>query len=373
MPWLVHVYDCLRAWCNPASVAYGCCRGRRNGELDVHEYYYDLFLAKDELNNSSVADFGSFVVSGPVGGLSVEDELRACQKELKELINKLDCNPIMVRLAWHDSGTFDQRIADFPQRGGANGAIRFDPEMTMGANAGLAKARGYLEKIKAKYPRVTWADLIQMASATAIECAGGPKIPMKYGRVDVTGPEQCVGPTSREGFGGNAGLPDAKPPFGCGASSAAEHLRNVFTKKMGFTDKEIVALSGAHTIGRAFKERSGTCPFGYGGASASKYTKADCIARCDGKAGIGMEGGAGWTKNWLTFDNSYYSAYKEAMADDQLLWFPTDEALHIDDAFKVYFYKYAQDTQAFFNDYAMAHKKLSELGCKFEPASGITL
>ena len=33
---------------------------------------------------------------------------------------------------------------------------------------------------------------------------------------------------------------------------------------MGFTDEEIVALSGAHTIGRAFKERSGACPFGYG-------------------------------------------------------------------------------------------------------------
>ena len=53
-----------------------------------------------------------------------------------------------------------------------------------------------------------------------------------------------------------------------------EHLRNVFGKKMGFTDQEIVALSGAHTIGRVFKERSGACPFGYGEQAASKYTKA---------------------------------------------------------------------------------------------------
>ena len=34
--------------------------------------------------------------------------------------------------------------------------------------------------------------------------------------------------------------------------------------RMGFDDKGIVALSGAHTIGRAFKERSGTVKEGYG-------------------------------------------------------------------------------------------------------------
>jgi hemoglobin-like flavoprotein len=42
------MYDCLRAWCNPASIAYGPCRGRRRKELDVHEYYFDLFLQKEK-------------------------------------------------------------------------------------------------------------------------------------------------------------------------------------------------------------------------------------------------------------------------------------------------------------------------------------
>jgi hypothetical protein len=36
---------------------------------------------------------------------------------------------------------------------------------------------------------------------------------------------------------------------------------------MGLDDRDIVALSGAHTIGRAFKERSGTVEFGYGEVS----------------------------------------------------------------------------------------------------------
>lgn len=352
MPCLVHIYDCLRAWCNPASVAYGPCRGRKRNELDVHEYYFGLFLKEEEAP-------------------SPKEELKQCEKELKDMINRLNCNPILVRLAWHDSGTYDQRIKDFPQCGGANGAIRFDPEMNMGANAGLAKAKRYLDEIHNKHPSVSWADLIQMASALAVECAGGPKIPMKYGRVSVNGPDGCVGPTSREGFGGNAGLPDAKPPFGCGAADAATHLRNVFTKKMGFDDQEIVALSGAHTIGRAFKDRSGTCPFGY--TNPSKYTTSDCIARKDGASGIGMAGGCPWTKNWLTFDNGYFTQYKVADADSDLIWFPTDAALHTDPGFKPTFDKYAADQGAFFADYAKAHKKLSELGCRFDPPEGFTL
>jgi len=362
MPCLVHIYDCLRAWCNPSSIAYGCCRGRKRNDLDVHEYYYQLF--KEEGNSAGGAD-------------AQKAALKACEAEVRDLIRTTNCNPILVRLAWHDSGTYDQRIKDFPACGGANGAIRFDPEMTMGANNGLPKAKKYLENIQAKYPGVSWADLIQMASATAVEMAGGPKIPMKYGRVSVTGPQGCVGATSREGFGGNAGLPDAKPgpdgKFGCGANNPAQHLRNVFTKKMGFTDQEIVALSGAHTIGRAFKERSGACPFGYTDNAASKYTKSQCIARKDGASGIGMAGGAAWTKNWLTFDNGYYTKFKDAMADSDLLWFPTDQVLHEDPSFKPTFDKYASNQDAFFAEYAQAHKKLSELGCQWEPAQGFTL
>ena len=222
------------------------------------------FLRESPLTLSAM---GNACSEGCFAGFAAPDprvkELKALEADLKNLINTLNCSPILVRLGWHDSGTFDQRIQSWPQCGGANGAIRFDPEMNFGANAGLAKAKGYLDKFVEKYPSVSWADVIQMASAVSIEAAGGPKIPMKYGRVAVTSPDQCVGSTSRQGFAGNAGLPDPKPgndgKFPCGAADPATHLRNVFTKKMGFTDQEIVALSGAHTIGRAYKEGSGTC------------------------------------------------------------------------------------------------------------------
>ena len=56
--------------------------------------------------------------------------------------------------------------------GGANASIRFDPEINHGANAGLSIAVGLLQPIKDRHPEVGWADLIQLASATAIEQCG---------------------------------------------------------------------------------------------------------------------------------------------------------------------------------------------------------
>jgi L-ascorbate peroxidase len=220
-------------------------------------------------------------------------QLKGAKAELEKMIKTLDCNPIMVRLGWHDSGTYDQKNADagaWPSGNGAVGTIRFEKEITAGPNAGLDKALTYLKPIKEKFPLVSWADLIQMGSATAIEIAGGPKIDMIYGRADAPAtPDHSEAPF---------GLPDALPPFGGPdkvAKDPAAHLRFVFNKYNNMGDREIVALSGAHTLGRAFKDRSGTVENGY--TTPTKYT--------DEVLG-GMKGGMSWTKQYLTFDNSYF-------------------------------------------------------------------
>ena len=113
-----------------------------------------------------------------------------------------------------------------------------------------------------------------MGSAEAIALAGGPVIDMLYGRVDAE-------KSPKEG-----NLPDAHAPWQ-GEQSASAHLRNIFYR-MGFSDQEIVALSGAHTLGRAFKERSGTTHNSYGKKGGTAYTSGQSVARRDGKQGIGM-------------------------------------------------------------------------------------
>ena len=199
--------------------------------------------------------------------------LRALKDDLAKFIGEMIAGPILIRLAWHDSGTLDQRISSWTECGGTIGSIRFEPELSYGANAGLAKTVKNFKPFAEKYMSDSWADLIQMASAVAVEVLGGPEIEMKYGRVDATGTEACVNGASRVGFAGNAGLPDAMPPFGSGATEPAQHLRDVFNKKMGFTDQVVVAISGTHTVGRVFKDRSGACPFGY--TNPTQFTNSE--------------------------------------------------------------------------------------------------
>ncbi|EPS67390.1 thylakoid-bound ascorbate peroxidase, partial [Genlisea aurea] len=279
-------------------------------------------------------------VSTPKCAASDVQQLRAAREDIKKLLETTFCHPILVRLGWHDAGTYNKNIEEWPKRGGANGSLRFEIELKHGANAGLVNALKLLQTIKDKYSGVTYADLFQLASATAIEEAGGPKIPMKYGRVDVSTPDECP----EEGR-----LPDAGPP------SPASHLRDVFYR-MGLNDKEIVALSGAHTLGRSRPERSGW------GKPETKYTKD----------GPGAPGGQSWTVQWLKFDNSYFKDIKERK-DEDLLALPTDSVLFDDPSFKEYAEKYAESQDAFFKDYAEAHANLSNLGAKFDPPQGLSL
>ncbi|XP_022768159.1 probable L-ascorbate peroxidase 6, chloroplastic/mitochondrial [Durio zibethinus] len=299
------------------------------------------YFSRYQRSAVNVSNSGGFsTVASPKCAASDPDQLKSAREDIKELLKSKFCHPILVRLGWHDAGTYNKNIEEWPQRGGANGSLRFEVELKHAANAGLVNALNLIQTVKDKYSGVTYADLFQLASATAIEEAGGPKIPMKYGRVDVSGPSECP----EEGR-----LPAAGPP------SPAEHLREVFYR-MGLNDKEIVALSGAHTLGRSRPERSGW------GKPETKYTKD----------GPGAPGGQSWTVQWLKFDNSYFKDIK-AKRDEDLLVLPTDAVLFEDPSFMVYAEKYAEDQETFFKDYAEAHAKLSNLGAKFDPPEGIVL
>ncbi|KAK7208187.1 mitochondrial putative cytochrome c peroxidase [Myxozyma melibiosi] len=253
----------------------------------------------------------------------------AVAAEIKKIIPNDDYDdgstgPVLVRLAWHASGTYDKETGT----GGSNGAtMRYKIESSDSANNGLEYARKFLEPIKAKFPWISYSDLWTLGGVVAIEAMGGPKVPWKPGRVDDVD-DQYVPPNGR--------LPDA--------SQGADHIRSIFYR-MGFNDQEIVALSGAHNLGRCHGDRSG------------------------------FEGP--WVPNPIRFTNTYFKLLLHAewvkgknsvgneqfySDDGELMMLPTDMSLVTDPKFRVWVEKYAADRDLFFKDFSAAFSKLIELG-----------
>ncbi|CAM9768637.1 unnamed protein product, partial [Laminaria digitata] len=151
-----------------------------------------------------------------------------------------DKGPTFVRLAWHSSGTYDK----ISKTGGSEGGtMRFEQELADGANAGLVNAVGWLEPIKKKYPDLSYGDLYTLAGVTAVEKMGGPQIKWRSGRKDDD--------VKAVPAGGRLPAADKGNPM-----ATAKGLRDVFYR-MGFNDREIVALSGAHALGRCHVTSSG--------------------------------------------------------------------------------------------------------------------
>ncbi|KAL1612357.1 heme peroxidase [Paraconiothyrium brasiliense] len=234
--------------------------------------------------------------------------------------------PVLLRLAWHASGTYDKATGT----GGSNGAtMRFAPEGDHGANAGLKAARDFLQPVKEQFPWISYSDLWILGGVAAIQEMQGPKIPYRPGRAD-----RDVSFCTPDGR-----LPDA--------SKDASHIRAIFGR-MGFGDKEMVALSGAHALGRCHTDRSGF----------------------DGP----------WTFSPTTLTNDYYKLLLEEkwswkkwngpkqfedVKTKSLMMLPTDMELIKDKSFRSYTEKYARDNDAFFKDFSEAVTTLFELGVPF--------
>lgn len=231
--------------------------------------------------------------------------------------------PVILRLAWHASGTYDKDT----KTGGSNYAtMRFEPESLHGANAGLNVARELMEKVKQEFPWISYGDLWTLAGVAAIQEMAGPHIPWRPGRID--------------GFA-NQATPDGRLPD---AAQGADHLRVIFYR-MGFNDQEIVALSGAHALGRCHSDRSG------------------------------FEGP--WTFSPTTVTNDYFKllfsekwVWKNWKGPKQLedkktrslMMLPTDYVLTQDKSFKKYSKAYADSQELWFKDFSSAVARLFELG-----------
>uniref|UniRef100_M4E5A0 L-ascorbate peroxidase n=1 Tax=Brassica campestris TaxID=3711 RepID=M4E5A0_BRACM len=191
----------------------------------------------------------------------------------------------VLRLVFHDAGTFE--LDD--NTGGINGSIVYELERPENA--------------------VSWADMIAVGGSEAVSMCGGPTIPVVLGRLDSMQPDP----------------EDKLPPESLNASG----LKECFQRK-GFSTQELVALSGAHTIGSK----------GFGDP--------------------------------FTFDNAYYKILLEkpwrstTSKMTSMVGLPSDHALVEDDECLRWVKEYAEDQDKFFRDFTNAYIKLVNSGAKWK-------
>ncbi|KAJ3275836.1 hypothetical protein HDV01_006702 [Terramyces sp. JEL0728] len=262
-------------------------------------------------------------------GNSEWDQIKA---EIQPLVVQ-GYGPILVRLAWHDAGTYDASSGN----GGPHATMRFNPVGNYSANNGLSIARALLDPIKASHPSISFADLWSYAAAgikylivVAITNSGGPVISFRPGRNDAVDNTDSLTPDGR--------LPNA--------DLGAAHLRSIFYR-MGLNDQEIVILAGAHNLGNCHMNNSG-----YAGP---------------------------WTSSPNTFGNEFYvrlntdfftnyknvtlSSGKSQFNDSSnAMMLPTDVSLIQDSTFQGFVKAYAADKNTFYDNFKAAFQKLMELG-----------
>ena len=245
-----------------------------------------------------------------------EEEVRKNLRQvLESKIQKTKC-PAVLRVAFHDAGTFNKASND----GGMNGSVLYElgrPE-SFGLKRGLNPIKEVYEEMKARgfgddTGGVSLADCIACAGAYAIELTGGPKFleSIPLGRRDASSAD----PENR------------MPVETLRGKEMREHFQNLY----GLSSQEMIALSGAHTIGQK----------GFGDP--------------------------------YTFDNEYFVTLKKDpwnlpnLTKDELemnehIGLLSDRYLAEDEENKKWINKYAEDAGAFNKDFVEAYIKLTSLG-----------
>ncbi|KAL7164226.1 hypothetical protein ACSBR2_040190 [Camellia fascicularis] len=226
------------------------------------------------------------------------------KEEVRKVLSKGKAAGVL-RLVFHDAGTFETD----GNAGGMNGSIVY--ELDRPENTGLKKPIKILEKAKAEVDMkqsVSWADMIAVAGAEAVSVCGGPRIPVQLGRLDSMVPD-----------------PEGKLPQ---ESLDASGLKQCFQRK-GFTTQELVALSGAHTLGSK----------GFG--------------------------------NPTVFDNSYFKIllgkpWLSSAGMSSMIGLPSDRALVEDDECLRWISKYADNQNLFFEDFKNVYTKLVNTGARWK-------
>lgn len=216
----------------------------------------------------------------------------------------------------------------------------FTGEQTAVPNNNSIRGLDVIDKIKEKVESscagvVSCADIIAVAARDSVVAAGGPSWNVVLGRRDSTTASQAAA---------NNNIP--------GPQSSLNQLLSLFSSK-GFTARELVALSGGHTIGKArcttFRSRI------YNDTDIDAQFASSLQKQCPRSGGdnnvVPMD------PTPTSFDNAYF---KDLLVKKGL--FHSDQQLFHGGSTDSFVTAYAANPSAFAADFARAMVKMGKLG-----------
>jgi catalase (peroxidase I) len=270
-------------------------------------------------------------------------------QDIRDIISEdRSWGPFFVRLAFLSSATYNPRLnrSEY-QFGSFGGTIRYRPERDYQLNKGVMVAMDKLHPIYHEYMEfLSLADLFTLAGAVAISELGGPNITWTPGRKDAPDNSFCAPEEN---------LPKAELEnvTRAGQQRGFENTRMIF-RRMGFSDREMVALMGGRGLGSAHENRTG-----YNGSTT------DSPLEFSNKYFIFLQNRT-WTLMEVmpagnsTEENQTEILHEYKSGDFTML--PADISLKNDVRFMQYVSRYAANESLFMEDFKAAFEKLLNLG-----------
>lgn len=277
--------------------------------------------------------------------------LQASQEVRKRVALTIQTEPqlagSLLRLAFHDAVTMDQHKtntgggSDFDNPYGANGSIRY--EISWSENRGLQKPLSYVEELAQDFQnQLSFADVLALSGAAAVEAAHGPHITIRLGRSDVT--QEDVRMLTKPIVKGDRSDVTTSLP-----SAALDSLGlRTFFSRLNLSEAELVALMGAHDLGRHVTLTD---------------MPRDCLRNltrtCLDNAPVSVPF---VTADPDTFSNLYYKKLLQwndrTINRGEAAFIPTDVALVVDDGLQKWVRRFAGDEKLFFRTFVRAYQKI---------------
>ncbi|KAK9678478.1 hypothetical protein RND81_11G214200 [Saponaria officinalis] len=255
--------------------------------------------------------------------------------------------PSTLRLYFHDCAVSGCDASVLIKSTSSNKAERDHPDnLSLSADGfdTVIKAKAAVDAVPACKNKISCADILTIATRDAINLAGGPYYKVELGRYDsLTSTADSV----------NGKLPQP--------SDGLDRLNSVFTA-LGLTQTDMVALSGAHTVGFAHCSKFSNRLYGFSAnnsvdPSLNKDYATQLQAKCpQGGPDNGVDMDPVTSKR---FDNWYYANLKQGKG-----LFTSDQVLYADSRSRPTVQTWSTDITGFYSAFSSAMIKLGRVGVK---------